>query len=389
MSATSFEDATPAVAPGTDGEPRIVVRGLRKTFKRRGGAAVPAIDDIDLTIAPGEFLVLLGPSGCGKTTLLRCLAGLETPDQGEIAISGTPVYSSGTGVDLPPERRPASMMFQSYALWPHMTAFDNVAFPLRSRARRVRPGRAQVTSAVEDVLGLVGVADLRDQYPGQMSGGQQQRVSLARSLVAGEEVVLFDEPLSNVDAKVRDQLRIELLDMQQRLGFTAIYVTHDQHEAMSMASRIVVLNNGRVEQVGSPREIYRTPATPFVARFIGTTNEVPGERTGPTTFSTELGEITTAAAPDLAPDHEFVLAVRPERCTLSVQRPAGPNVWRGTIDIAMYAGARNEYVVDVGERKLLVWTIGEPLEQGEPVWVSCDPADVRPLQQPATAGTPS
>src|SRR5690606_21791699 len=253
----------------------VAITGLHKRFRRGDGSVVRAIDDVTLSVGRGELVVLLGPSGCGKTTLLRSIAGLEQPDSGEITVSGTTQYSSERGLDVPPERRNISMIFQSYALWPHMTVFDNVAYPLQSRRSR-RPAKDELRRRVREALTLVGVPELERQYHSQMSGGQQQRVALARALVSNDEVVLFDEPLSNVDAKVREQLRLELLAMQRSLGFSAVCGTHDQAAAMELAHRIAVIDTGRVAQIGTPQEIYLRPATRYVANFIGASNEVVG-----------------------------------------------------------------------------------------------------------------
>ena len=212
--------------------PTVEVRGLSRTF-RSHRAAVVAVDNLSLEVRQGEMLVLLGPSGCGKTTLLRSIAGLETPDSGEIAVNGRLVYSSSKRVLVPPERRGASMVFQSYALWPHMTVGDNVAYALRSQ----RVEKSEIAGRTASALDTVGCLPFKERFPHQLSGGQQQRVALARAIASHHGVILFDEPLSNVDAKVRERLRIELLELQRRIGFSAVYVTHDQTEAMVIASR--------------------------------------------------------------------------------------------------------------------------------------------------------
>ncbi|HTM76427.1 MAG TPA: ABC transporter ATP-binding protein [Devosia sp.] len=231
---------------------RIRVRNLIKSFRRQGGGGeVIPVNAVSLDVAADEMLVLLGPSGCGKTTLLRCIAGLERPDSGEIFINDEPVYSSEKGIFLPPDKRPISMVFQSYALWPHMTLFENVAYPLR--ARNVKGD--DIRRRTLETLDVVGLAALANQYPGQISGGQQQRVALARAVVSQTGVVLFDEPLSNVDARVREQLRLEIRRMQRAFGFSGLYVTHDQSEAMAVADRIAVLNDGHMEQIGTPEDV--------------------------------------------------------------------------------------------------------------------------------------
>lgn len=268
---TTAEDAAAGNTAPAGGEPGpgagvVRLRDLTKRYRRADGEITAAVDGVALDVAPGEFLVLLGPSGCGKTTLLRSIAGLERPDGGTVEIDGRPVF--GPGVNVPPERRGISMVFQSYALWPHLTVHDNVAYPLQNR-RGERLTKAGIASRVRDSLALVGIDHLAGQYPGELSGGQQQRIALARAFIAGDGLVLFDEPLSNIDAKVRERLRADLLAMQRRLGFAAVYVTHDQTEAMELASRVAVMRDGRIEQLGTPHDIYVRPTSRYVANFVG------------------------------------------------------------------------------------------------------------------------
>jgi len=229
---------------------------------------VTAVDGVDFNIQQGEHVTLLGPSGCGKTTTLRAIAGLEKPMGGRIVIDGVPVAHAESRLHVPPERRGLSMVFQSYAIWPHMTVFDNVAFGLRVRGTR----RAAAHAAVERALSLVDLVGLADRPATRLSGGQQQRVALARALACNSKVVLLDEPLSNLDSQLRVAMRSELAELRKRLGFTAIYVTHDQEEAFALSDRIVVMRAGRVEQQGTPVEIHQAPRTCFVARFLGMTN---------------------------------------------------------------------------------------------------------------------
>jgi iron(III) transport system ATP-binding protein len=337
----------------------ISVRGLKKTFVRAGGLHVAAVDDVSLDVAPGEVVVLLGPSGCGKTTLLRCIAGLETPTSGTVQISGRVVYSGESNVRVPPEQRRVSMMFQSYALWPHMTVSENVAYPLKAQ----RIPRAERGAMVSRALERVGIAELADQYPNQLSGGQQQRVALARCLVVRPSVVLFDEPLSNVDAKVREQLRLELIEMQRELQYSAIYVTHDQEEAMQIAHRIAVMKAGRVVQIGTCEEIYTTPATRYVANFVGSVNELPGilSKVGSTSVvRAAIGQVQVASEriSRHAKSSESVVAyIRPEdvRLTEDTGNPTNVNEWVGTVSTVMFLGAHTEYVVAVGGCRLRVW----------------------------------
>lgn len=372
--------------PTASSTPVVEVSNLVKRFRRESGAVVNAIDDVSFEVAAGDFVVLLGPSGCGKTTLLRAIAGLETPDQGAIRIGGRAVYSSDDRVDVPPERRDLSMIFQSYALWPHMTAFKNVAYPLLSRKGR-KVSKDDVARRVRQALELVGVGELEKQYPGQMSGGQQQRIALARALVNNDELVLFDEPLSNVDAKVREQLRFELVSMQRRLGFSALFVTHDQTEAMELAHRIAVLDSGRIVQFGSPQEIYHQPATRYVAKFIGAINEVVG------TVSTIDGDSVVVETPygrfvGTATDQRFsvgdrVAAMwRPERGLLTREEPQTVNRWPGTVKAPLFVGSHTEYLVAVGksESDVRLWSPrADIVEAGSSAWVSVPPEDVRIL----------
>ncbi|MBI1778384.1 MAG: ABC transporter ATP-binding protein [Proteobacteria bacterium] len=236
------------------------------------GSAI-AVDGIDFAVGQGEHVTLLGPSGCGKTTTLRAVAGLESPRGGRIVIDGAPVYDAANGRNVPPEKRGLSMVFQSYAIWPHMTVFDNVAFGFRVRGI----GRAEARPAVERALSLVDLAGFSDRPATKLSGGQQQRVALARAIAYDSKIILLDEPLSNLDAQLRIAMRAELSDLRRRLGFTAIYVTHDQEEAFALSDRIIVMRDGRIEQQGTPGDIYATPKTRFVASFLGMKNVLEAE----------------------------------------------------------------------------------------------------------------
>ncbi|TAM86105.1 ABC transporter ATP-binding protein [bacterium] len=233
----------------------VEIRDLHKTF-----AEVHAVDGVDLSIEEGEFLVLLGPSGCGKTTLMRMIAGLETPTSGEIVIGGEPMDE-----DIPPRSRDIAMVFQSYALYPHKTAFSNIAFPLEAAHKT----RSEIIERVQATAAMFGIAHLLQRYPRQLSGGERQRVALARAVVRNPGVFLFDEPLSNLDARQRTTARVELKQLQRKLGTTIIYVTHDQVEAMGLGDRVAVMNHGRVLQIGTPRDVYDDPADTFVATFLG------------------------------------------------------------------------------------------------------------------------
>lgn len=350
------------------------LRSVTKVFRREHGEEVRAIDDVSLDIAQGEFIVLLGPSGCGKTTLLRSVAGLEFPTSGTITIGGVEVFDPSRGLALPPEQRQLGMVFQSYALWPHLTVADNVAYPLKMSGLR---GPA-VKERVGNILEMMRIGHLTRQFPGQISGGQQQRVALARALVRGDSLVLFDEPLSNVDAKVREHLRIELLSMQRELGFTALYVTHDQHEAMGLATQIAVVSSGKIAQLGTPREIYRHPKNLNVAEFVGSVNKMDGTvRTEGDVALVETAEgvieLPPAAAAELH-GRDVVVISRPEDWTLSLEPQSGEMHWAGEILTCVFSGPYTEYIVMIGELRLVVWVNrGDLLPAGQKVWCRVDP----------------
>jgi iron(III) transport system ATP-binding protein len=364
------------------------VSSVAKSYRRSDGAEVRAIDHVSFDVAAGEFLVLLGPSGCGKTTLLRSMAGLERPDSGRIEIDGSVVFDSTSRKLVPPERRAASMMFQAYALWPHMSVAANVAYPLLSKRGgryRGKAGKELLREEVLKVLSRVQCEHLVDQYPGNISGGQQQRVALARALVSNEPVIFFDEPLSNVDAKVRQELRAELIILQREIGFSAIYVTHDQSEALSLADRVAVLENGRIAQLGTPEEIYANPASQYVARFVGTVNEIPGVlRVAPTGSHVEspAGPVHVADS-DQTSGGDVVAFFRPESCEISATpiTANAKNVWAGRVIAVSFAGDHYEYLVDIGHSlQLRIWANNRrSVTLDENVWVYVDPADVRVL----------
>jgi iron(III) transport system ATP-binding protein len=312
---------------------RITIREVRKRF-----GPILAVDDVTLEILDGELFTLLGPSGCGKTTLLRLIAGFYRPD------GGTLLFGDRVVNDIPPHARNIGMVFQNYALWPHMTVFGNVGYGLRLRGLR---GPA-LEARVEEGLRMVNLAGLGGRYPGQLSGGQQQRVALARALVLNPDILLLDEPLSNLDAKIRVQVRAEIRRLQQALGITTVYVTHDQEEALSLSDRVAVMRDGRVLQLGPPRELYERPRTRFVADFVGTNNLIPGTvraREGEAaSVETALGTLRARAA-DVAAGAPCVVAVRPEHLVLG---PAADNVLRGQVIVAAYLGNALRYEVDLG-----------------------------------------
>jgi len=362
----------------------IQIVDLEKTFRDHRDRAFKALDKVSLTVEEGEFCVLLGPSGCGKTTLLRCIAGLERPDAGRIGIQGMDVFQDGRS-KVGVEDRPIGMVFQNYALWPHMTVEQNVRFPLTTKRRRKQYRKSELADRVSQVLAVMGLAGLEKRAISQLSGGQQQRVALARAIVAGNNVVLFDEPLSNVDAKVREELRVELRSMQQQLGFTAVYVTHDQLEAMEMADKIAVLRDGRIVQVDTPRAVYDLPNDRYVAQFVGTANLLEGtlERSRAANGAlvvTAAGPVVAADVADGAPDAGPVAVTsRASDWTISRAEPAAlTNVFRGAVERMTYLGSYTEYVVRAGGARLRIWGKCNPEAQlGEEVWVGVDPEHCR------------
>jgi putative spermidine/putrescine transport system ATP-binding protein len=296
-------------ASGGAGAP-VSLTGLSRSF-----GPVRALDGLSLDIAPGELVALLGPSGCGKTTALRILAGFESADAGSVSVDGNDVSR------IPPAKRDMGMVFQSYSLFPNMTALDNVGFGLRMRGQRTA-GRNRRAG---ELLDMVGLTDQARKYPHQMSGGQQQRVALARALAIEPRVLLLDEPLSALDAKVRLQLREQIRVLQQRLGTTTLFVTHDQEEALSMADRVGVMKDGRLEQVAVPSQLYAEPATAFVAEFVGIMNRIPGEMMGGGEVRTLGAVVPVQGAPGAAPSGEVDVLVRPEGLHLALQ-PGGNGI---------------------------------------------------------------
>jgi iron(III) transport system ATP-binding protein len=341
------------------GAGHMVLEGVRKEYHRKGEQPIVACDGISLDVARGEFLVLLGPSGCGKTTLLRIIAGLDRPDDGIISIADKVIYDQAAKLVVPAEKRGVGMVFQSYALWPHMTVFDNVAYPLRSQ----KVQKSEISRRVQEVLTKVGVEKTADRYPSQLSGGQQQRVALARALVGGSEIILFDEPLSNVDAKVRTQLRDELRTLHEQLHFTAVYVTHDQQEAMSLATRLLVLGEGRVLHDGPPAEVYTRPSSLEVARFIGATDEWVGtvSASGDGTVSVQTsvgvlrGEAVGPAGYTPQVGAEVTAIVRPTAWEIVASEVAGNNNVRGIVNRTNFQGERLEVDITVREGNIQVW----------------------------------
>jgi spermidine/putrescine transport system ATP-binding protein len=316
-SAAVDKPASPAAA--------VDCRNISKSF---AGGHVVALDDVSLGIRTNEFFTLLGPSGCGKTTLLRVIAGFETQDAGSISVHGQRLDG------LPPFKRPVNTVFQSYAVFPHLTVARNVAFGLEMQRRP----RAQIAARVREMLALVRLEGLEERKPAQLSGGQQQRVALARALATEPRVLLLDEPLSALDQKLRKGMQLELKRLQSEVGITFVFVTHDQHEALTMSDRIAVMNGGRILQIGTPEEIYERPAARFVADFIGETNLIAATRTAPARYRLAAG-VEVEAAED-ATSAEVTLAIRPERVVIS---NAGAGQIRGTVAEVIYEGIDTTY----------------------------------------------
>jgi ABC-type Fe3+/spermidine/putrescine transport system ATPase subunit len=317
---------------------------LRNVTKRYG--RIVANDSINLGIRRGELMTLLGPSGCGKTTALRCITGHNIPDEGKVWIDGQDV------TNVPTHKRELGMVFQNFALFPHMTMFDNVGFPLMIRGM----DKAERRDRVMEALRLIRMEGYEKHYPRQLSGGQQQRVGLARALVYRPKVLLLDEPLSNLDAKLREEMRFEIRDLIDRLGITAVYVTHDQAEALALSDRVAVMNVGRIEQVGTPDEIYDCPQSRFVADFIGLSDFIEGtvsalhaER-GRAVVTANGLEILVTATPEMSPGGRVLLFIRPNNVNLlPASHEGGTNVFPGVVDKMTYLGDRNDYRIVLGE----------------------------------------
>jgi len=350
----------------------IEIRSLFKRFRK-----VVAVDHIQLEVQQGEMLTLLGPSGCGKTTTLRCIAGLERPEGGDIVIDGKSMVSDGF---VPPSKRGIGMVFQNYAVWPHMKVFNNIVYGLKLQG----VSKDQIRERAEQVLDLVGLKGLEQRYPAQLSGGQQQRVALARALVRNPKVLLLDEPLSNLDAKLREKMRFEIKSLVRRMGITSVYVTHDQAEAMVISDRIAVMNSGHVAQVGTPEQIYEKPATKFVADFIGTMNFIPAKvvqiakQTRSITVQTAFNQqllCQGSEATEIVEGQNVFASIRPEDVRVYAEAPeARPNLFKGSIAHKAYLGNFLFFFVEVADTLIRVQVAHHlPHQEGQEIYLSLSP----------------
>lgn len=359
--------ASRRVAAVPDGANAVRIEGLHKRF----GDQV-ALESLDLEVAAGEFLVLLGPSGCGKTTTMRSIAGLERPTNGRISIGGRVVFDDGAKVDVAPSERNVGMVFQSYAIWPHRTVAQNISFPLKMQ----KVPRKEQNERVERALHLVGLEGLGGRSASMLSGGQMQRVALARSIVMRPSVLLLDEPLSNLDAKLRERLRVELKETQQELGTTSVYVTHDQAEALALADRIVLMRKGVIEQVATPLELYQQPATRFAAEFVGMNNVLPGTSTA---GRITIGDTIVLVTDGRAPDGRVSVCLRAEDFMLEPPTSWNGNRIAGTVEVVNLLGSQVLYAVHAGgvQLEVVVPFTGSLLPRGQEVELGIAPANVR------------
>ncbi len=332
------------------------VQALYKEYPNEHGQIVKAAQNITFEVPQGKLFTLLGPSGCGKTTTLRSIAGLEKPDSGEISVSGRTVYSAEKKIFIPPNQRDFGMVFQSYAIWPHMTVFENAAFPLRVGSKKF--SKQQIEDKVMRVLHVVALEGLESREATKLSGGQQQRLALARALVMEPQLLLLDEPLSNLDAKLRERMRFELKRLQRELGITTIYVTHDQSEALALSHEIAVMNEGHIVQVGTARQIYELPQNQFVADFIGSTNFLNGtvvaaqKEANYYKVHTDSGDLISYSVDSLRKGDKVVISVRPENIYVSERRPDQANIWEATVTAKIFLGEYLDFQLQVGERLL-------------------------------------
>lgn len=373
MSARPQSSGEKGISDAGTASSSVRIEHLTKTFGN-----VTALDDLSLQVAESEMLVLVGPSGCGKTTCLRCLAGLERPTSGRILIGDRVVTAIEEGIFVNPEKRQIGMVFQSYAVWPHMTVFENVAYPLRAMG----VARQSIAPRVERVLQLVQLERFGQRYSSQLSGGQQQRVALARSLVAEPALLLFDEPLSNLDANLRIQMRLEIRELQKRLGFTGVYVTHDQAEALAIADRVAIMHGGLLRQIGTPREVYEQPANTFVAGFMGSTNllksTVSEQANGETFVEIHGGfALRLLDAPPASKGETVTISARPEILKLlpAGATNAGATTWPAEIAFSTFIGDTVIYHARLGPHMVEIREAPHvKYEPGSSVLISVDPS---------------
>ena len=365
------------------------IDSLYTEYKNELGQPVKAAQDVNIDVPEGHFFTLLGPSGCGKTTTLRSIAGLERPNAGEISVSDVVVFSARRNIFVPPNQRGFGMVFQSYAIWPHMNVFTNTAFPLQVGKKKY--SRDEIDAKVMRVLKAVQLDHLRNREATKLSGGQQQRLALARALVMEPKLLLLDEPLSNLDAKLRELMRFELKRLQRELRITTVYVTHDQSEALALSHQIAVMSAGRIQQIGSPRDIYERPQSKFVADFVGTTNFVDGTvrhamgEQQQYLIDTELGPLQSYSVETVHPGQAVVLSIRPEDVRLSdTALEPGMNVLNGVVDQKVFLGESLDWVLKAGGRTLLARTHPTIYTHiGEPIWARVDP--LKCVAMPAAA----
>lgn len=352
--------------------PSVQLVNLTKKFGR-----TIAIQNINLKIKEGELLTLLGPSGCGKTTTLRCIAGFVRPDKGEVYLNGRPI------THLPPERRGVGLVFQNYALWPHMTIYDNLAFGLQMK----KVSKSEIKERIEKALATIRLEGFEKRYPRQLSGGQQQRVALARALIIEPNILLLDEPLSNLDAQLREEMRFEVRELQGRLGITTVYVTHDQAEALVLSDRIVILNEGKIMQVGTPKEIYSRPSNKFVAGFVGITSFVEGlveafdQEKEFAAIKTKDNLVLYGYTNNVTVGQRVTVAIRPEHIKLFKEKvektKEEENILRGKILQASYLGNVNDYRIKVGDWVIRTSVVTESVFKiGEEVYVIFSPENI-------------
>lgn len=341
------------------------------------------IDGVSFQVEQGELFTLLGPSGCGKTTTLRSIAGLETPMSGSVRLRDQVLFDGASAINVPVNQRGISMVFQSYAIWPHMTVYKNVAFPFEVLPRKKRPSNSTIKARVEQILETVGLLDYVNHSATQLSGGQQQRLALARALVTEPPIVLLDEPLSNLDAKLREGMRMELKRLQRETGVTAIYVTHDQAEALSLSSRIAIMSEGKIVQLGTPREIYGKPSSQYVADFLGGANFLEGVVTeilgGKTLIETGIGKVLVVDPKKFTKGEKVVLCLRPEHMRIITGMPTErtENCFDAKLVAIAYLGDRIDHFVKSGECELRIRSDASvQIRRSENITICVDPTDV-------------